>query len=97
MEYDAKFSGQVIQCPHCQKQLQLPLSIPVSVPIGQRPIETRSHDAARNLKAIGALLMILGVPGCCIAAETNSNGFMAFGFFGFLLGMTLFVIGRFRE
>jgi hypothetical protein len=96
MEYDAKHSGQVIQCPHCHKSLQLP-SIPVALPISPGPIAKQDYEAAKNFKVIGALLMIVGVPGCFVASETNSNAFMAFGLFGFLLGMTLFVIGRFRE
>jgi hypothetical protein len=90
-------AGMVIECPHCQNSLQLPASIPVARPIPLDSVQTRGRDSARTFKAIGALLMILSVPGCGIAAATNSDAFGALGFFGFFGGMMLFVVGRFQE
>jgi hypothetical protein len=52
---------------------------------------------AKKVKIVSCLMMVASVPGCGIAATTNSNVIMGISgilFFGGLLG---FVIGRFME
>jgi hypothetical protein len=97
LEYDVNQSGTVIECPLCQKSLQLPASIPVGIPIPSDSVQTRGRDSARKFKGIGAFLMILGVPGCMGGAAADSNKVMFAGFAMFTLGITLFILGRFRE
>jgi hypothetical protein len=42
-------------------------------------------------------MMCIAVPGCCLAAETDSHGGMAFAGVLFFVGFFGFVIGRFME
>jgi hypothetical protein len=78
--------------------MRLPQEVPVARAIlSTGSVETRGRDAARNFKAIGALMMICGVPGCIAAGETNSNVLMGLGFLFFGVGITLFILGRFKE
>ena len=61
------------------------------------PVETRGRDAARNFKGIGAIMMVLGVPGCMAAGTSNSDVLMAIGMGLFWVGIILFILGRFKE
>lgn len=100
LEFDSSMAGTAIDCPSCHEKIRLPQAIPAArivSPQATEPIQVKSNSQARTLKVIGALLMVIGVPGCCYGAEVHHDITAGFWFPSTGVGFVLFVIGRFSE
>lgn len=59
-----------------------------------RATKTRSFN---GIKAIGALIIFASIPACIVGLDSKRDGVTSMAFLMFLIGFTLFVIGRFRD
>lgn len=57
----------------------------------------KARSAARLLEGIGTLTIVLSIPGCFAGSSFDAPALTGLSACAFVLGLTIFIIGRFRE
>lgn len=92
----------LIQCPDCGKQISD--SAPTCISCGRKMGATSPNPTqvvetkGRKLELIGFLIILAAMGGCSVGMVTTDGGpiWLGIGVLGFLVGICIFVAGRFH-